>query len=1002
VSSGSRTRQIPQPRNQTYQTSDSEYLYPVMNRLLPPLLAFLFSSASLVAQQFPDPQKPSADSGDAAARIQATLLSRAPDHRIWQRVTRTKDPLTGSTVLMTNLFTELATGITHWNADHSALVDSSPEISITPVGAKATNTAHTVTFLGNINRAGAVSVILPQGETLALSPLCLGYFDSSTKKSVLLGEIKDSYGLLLPSGTEALYPDAYSDVKVDLVFVNSILGLEQLVVFRERLPDPTEWGLNPDTTYLQAITEIVSGPIPRVSAVLTDETEDNDLDFGSMQMVRGVGFAIGAETNAVRVSKHYALLDGRRCLIEQVPFTQVEVQIQDLDPALPKSGSLENSPDATIQRLASHTVLPARRPNMQDSPQMKVAKEAPSFKGFAMDFTLVGNQTNLTLQSGVFYYVPGTVNVSGTLTIEGATTITYSNTPAATIIASNVVCATGAYRPARFTAGDPYGNPIVPTNTYHAGIALDLSTATASLTLSNVQFTFLSNALKGASLVLRNAQFHGCKTGFAAGSHDIKIYNGLASKIDTFINENSHPGDTFTAQNLTAHFCTNFMYDLTGTIKLTNCLFACVTNWQCATKQTNSTAILVSDTGVFQTVGNATHYLAADSPYLTGANSNLDSVLIGDLKSKTVYPPLVTDSVIITVDQTLWPCAGRDTSCSALGYHYEPLDYVFHQTGLSNAVFEVLPGTAVGTYDISLACLTGSSLHSRGTPLQPNRMVPIALVQEHSTTNWDSTGSPRMFSLYYSNITASFEFTDWVGPGSFLVGYGDALTRTSVANSQFHGGLIEFYNGFLSLSNNFCERTSITFYDFVYQNLTVTIQNCEFYNSPNLYWWHFYGGPWTIRDTLFDQSVVSSRFYAPVIADHNGFTTGSARPFTNATDVVASLTYQTGPLGRYYQPTNSAFINMGSSLASGLGLYHFTILTNQTKEASSTVDIGFHYVATDANGAPLDGDGDGAPDYLEDANGNGVFDALETSWQGYNSPNGLASGSGLQVFTPLK
>ncbi len=98
----------------------------------------------------------------------------------------------------------------------------------------------------------------------------------------------------------------------------------------------------------------------------------------------------------------------------------------------------------------------------------------------------------------------------------------------------------------------------------------------------------------------------------------------------------------------------------------------------------------------------------------------------------------------------------------------------------------------------------------------------------------------------------------------------------------------------------------------------------------------------------------------------------------------------------------SLLINAGSRNATNAGLYHYTVLTSQVKETNTTVDIGFHYVATDANGVPIDTDGDGVPDYLEDRNGNGTLDSGETDWQTYNSPNGLSGGGGLQVFTPLK
>ena len=66
------------------------------------------------------------------------------------------------------------------------------------------------------------------------------------------------------------------------------------------------------------------------------------------------------------------------------------------------------------------------------------------------------------------------------------------------------------------------------------------------------------------------------------------------------------------------------------------------------------------------------------------------------------------------------------------------------------------------------------------------------------------------------------------------------------------------------------------------------------------------------------------------------------------------------------------------------------------------VDIGYHYVATDAYGNPLDSNGNGIPDYLEDANGDGMFDAGDLAdWQ--ISSYGLSTGTGaIVVFTPLK
>jgi Immunoglobulin domain/NHL repeat len=103
---------------------------------------------------------------------------------------------------------------------------------------------------------------------------------------------------------------------------------------------------------------------------------------------------------------------------------------------------------------------------------------------------------------------------------------------------------------------------------------------------------------------------------------------------------------------------------------------------------------------------------------------------------------------------------------------------------------------------------------------------------------------------------------------------------------------------------------------------------------------------------------------------------------TNAFDIVSagSLAYQSGTLGNFYQPTNSPLIHKGSTTADQIGLYHYTVTTNQVVEGTNTVSIGFHYVATYAYGDPLDTNGDGIPDYLEDANGNGKVDSGEIGW----------------------
>jgi hypothetical protein len=122
--------------------------------------------------------------------------------------------------------------------------------------------------------------------------------------------------------------------------------------------------------------------------------------------------------------------------------------------------------------------------------------------------------------------------------------------------------------------------------------------------------------------------------------------------------------------------------------------------------------------------------------------------------------------------------------------------------------------------------------------------------------------------------------------------------------------------------------------------------------------------------------------------------------------------------------SHTPLFNSGSQNATNAGLYHYTMVTNQTREFTTTVDVGFHYIAVGSTGLPLDGDGDGLANYFEDANGNGSADSGELSWLTSDTDgdgvsdyveymigrsaivsgttNDAANSLKLQLFTPLK
>jgi hypothetical protein len=169
-------------------------------------------------------------------------------------------------------------------------------------------------------------------------------------------------------------------------------------------------------------------------------------------------------------------------------------------------------------------------------------------------------------------------------------------------------------------------------------------------------------------------------------------------------------------------------------------------------------------------------------------------------------------------------------------------------------------------------------------------------------------------------------------------------------------------------------------------NYTPVVRNCT-----------VFGGTFCLAPSPGTNAIVLDNLFdgTSIPCGLNGYTGGFNAAVTNfdhpgfPTDIVllSSPTYQSGPLGNFYQPTNSLLINADiNTTADRVGLYHYTLCTNllggyQIKETNSCLDISFHYVATDANGNPIDTNGDGTPDYLSDSNGNGVVDSGETAWK---------------------
>ena len=552
-----------------------------------------------------------------------------------------------------------------------------------------------------------------------------------------------------------------------------------------------------------------------------------------------------------------------------------------------------------------------------------------------------------------------------------------------------------------------------PTVTYYGyGTGLSYSPTSGDLlNLHDVRFSYftggISISLAGSSgHVIRNAQFYDCLS--AVGSHNVYycLRNVLVS-VGQYVDGSS--SSQVSCENVTVHNV-GILSQYNSPCALTNCLIVGVSTNQ-ANLSVYDTRFLTNDAGVFQLIEGGAHYLAASSPYRNAGTTNIDVTLLADLRNRTTYAPQVYANQTISTNLTLTPHVSRDTGAAPdLGYHYDALDYIVSNVNLS-ATLTLTNGVAVGVvvgggYGCAVYPQTGANIMSWGSLLSMNRIVSCQNVQELPISaagnqfillNGSAGGSPSF----------QFRFTDFsLGQGGLL---GDILVSGSgmgafsaisfqdcwLRGAWLEGNAMPYgMNETIGLTNNLIFRSAVGFtYNGGYAN-SVTF-NC--YNNL------FLGGSffatmqsgsqtvpaWNVKDNLFDGATQytysDSGGAAQMYFSNNGFTLGTAN-YLGGNNNLFDFTpdYQAGPLGNYYYPNSggnlSQLIDAGSRTADLAGLYHYTVQTNELKETNSIVDIGYHYVAVDANGNPVDSNGDGIPDYIQDANGNGVVDNGETNW----------------------
>jgi hypothetical protein len=686
---------------------------------------------------------------------------------------------------------------------------------------------------------------------------------------------------------------------------------------------------------------------------------------------------------------------------------------------------------------SKHLKLPPQRLAQNTSKTMLIAKTESPTKGFVLDYqTLNSSISSYTFQGDTTYYISAAVS-SGTTTFEGGAVIKYTNGASLTISGPTAQSwKSDIYRPVIFTAIDDNsvgetisGSTGTPTN-YYATYALNLAAGrNSSPVFSNFRINYAATGINITGTTLLNAlikdgQIVNCQ--YACGLiGSLLVYNVLFANIGTnftSLGNTDFQNDTF------ASVGTVLKPGALGPLNYTmeNCILAGVGSYGPATPtgtnngfyscpSTFGSNAKSSSIYPFQSIGAGNYYLTNGPGFQNSGMTNIDSRTLADIKAKTTYPPILYSNVTVSINTILSPQAQRDIDTPDLGYHYDPIDYLVDQYNVTNAILTLTNGVAIAGYnDSDLIIEDNSSIVSIGSPLYPNWLVRYSSVQEQPV----SLGTLPSFGLtvnpYHTSTAPSgqFRFTKFACPaggGDHLYdyqstwSYGDLLVQDCEfwSGANFFGGNT---NSVATLVNNLFCRSTFSATPFTSASVSYL------YVTNNLFWGvssivfstgiHAAASTnWCVFNNDFDSCSNTVNTNVSITNGCNAYLncTGYISP-TNATDIFTNvgLAYQTGPLGTFYQPTNSPLINMGSTNANLLGFYHYTVITNmvsglEIKETNSIVDIGYHYVAVDTNGIPIDTNGDGIPDYLEDANGNGLVDSGEIGWN-------IVGDLGLQVI----
>jgi hypothetical protein len=1002
-------------------------------------------------------------SADGQTTIVKKILDRDVNTQIHETTSQTI--VNGESKVVTNRFTLLQPGLNYFSKEEQIWKPTSLEIELAQIGATYRKAPFQLDFAPNSNDLlSAVALTLPDGRIVKIKTVGIALTDLNGD-SVWLGEVRDSNGLLAgdtiiyPDAFNGVKADIVIKVSTGK-YESDIVLREQILNPKEIGFDPSTTSLEIWHKIVDApVPETATTQIVRQNGLIDT---DHQLSFGDMFIGEGTAFLAGEKQSplsspdgAIRVSKDlYTDPESKaQYLIERIPYSEAIGDLQGL-PARTQASFGRNRIRSRIQRNRDiafrkdssesvRRVLPVSAAESvrsvgvrKDRKLASISRGAiPKSPGFVMDYTVLLGISNFRFRGDTTYYCTNAVNITGSPIIEGGTVVKYPpyNGDSRINFYGKVTCLTSPYSMAYFTAdADNSVGETVSTNAlsgfYGRYNFYFASTDPYAQDLHDIStgYSYWGIVLYGTnSHNISNMRFMNCWYGIQALDTTVTLQNILSDgTVLMFYGSNV----VYRAEHVTAHTGNNLFSASSGvgSLYLTNSLVVGMT-YSSSGVTTDHVTTLASDSRVFQSVGAGAFYLPTGSPYRDSGNTALSTNMQAILRKTTTYAP-VELSGTVSVPTTLSPQAQRDTDIPDLGYHYPPIDFLWGNLTIDNNTMLVLTnGVAIALHSTNATILnSGAQVISEGSPNNLNRLVRYKTVQEQPTIYGTIGTAATLFAIADAPSVKPeihLRFTEVSVAGNLstkrsLCSSSDGFNVIDIRNSHLVN-LCDQYNptsgsSTFSLTNNILERCDLTFTRSTnLHEMSVKFWNNYFkYSSLTLSFSGTNSSPptWDVHDNLFDNVALTAVGSSPFIAcSYNGYYATTAPSLSGGNDKTpGGLDFQSGPLGSYYYPSTNTpistnlwvLVDAGSRAASDATLYHFTTRGDQIKDLS-TVDIGFHYVATDSSGNPLDSDGDGIPDYREDSNGNGIYDTGAGESDYTSSPNGPTGVPWLTVFPPF-